>query len=229
MQGSPRRKRRAIQAMPRPPGSTCTKRYYRMAVYSSEQAAEDTGNAASGARSEGRRSRHPASPKRAPSSTRRFCTSARTGSTLPARRIRRSRSTGTRSTRSCARRRTRSTTEGEALLASFGLMDDAGGSVYTILTNADMPWPTVKLSDGRGGEARRVRLHQVSRAAEPRRPQEGDGRLLRHVQDVRAHARRRLLFAAEGGHRLREGAQVSGLDHALARRATTCRSRCSTR
>ena len=31
--------------------------------------------------------------------------------------------------------------EGEALVAGFGQMNDAGQSVYTILTNADMPWP----------------------------------------------------------------------------------------
>jgi oligoendopeptidase F len=38
--------------------------------------------------------------------------------------------------------------DGEALVAQFGLMQGAGGSVYSILTNADFPWPTVKLSTG---------------------------------------------------------------------------------
>ena len=38
--------------------------------------------------------------------------------------------------------------EGEALIAKFGLMDNAGGAAYTILTNADIPWPKVKLSTG---------------------------------------------------------------------------------
>ena len=37
---------------------------------------------------------------------------------------------------------------GEALIANFGLMNDAGRSAYTILTNADIPWPKVKLSTG---------------------------------------------------------------------------------
>jgi len=37
---------------------------------------------------------------------------------------------------------------GEALVARFGLMSHAGGSVYSILTNADIPWPTIKLSTG---------------------------------------------------------------------------------
>lgn len=40
-------------------------------------------------------------------------------------------------------------TEGESLIASFGQMNDAGQSTYTILTNADMPWPTIKLADGK--------------------------------------------------------------------------------
>ena len=39
-------------------------------------------------------------------------------------------------------------TKGEALVAQFGLISGAGNSVYTTLTNADLPWPTVKLSTG---------------------------------------------------------------------------------
>ena len=38
--------------------------------------------------------------------------------------------------------------EGEAIIARFGLMDNAGQSAYSILTNADIPWPKVKLSTG---------------------------------------------------------------------------------
>ncbi len=38
--------------------------------------------------------------------------------------------------------------EGEALIAKFGLMDNAGRSAYTILSNADMPWPKLKVSTG---------------------------------------------------------------------------------
>ena len=36
--------------------------------------------------------------------------------------------------------------KGEELIARFGLTDDAGGSAQTILTNADIPWPKIKLS-----------------------------------------------------------------------------------
>lgn len=35
--------------------------------------------------------------------------------------------------------------EGEALVARFGLMNGAGASAYSILTNADIPWPKVKI------------------------------------------------------------------------------------
>jgi oligoendopeptidase F len=37
---------------------------------------------------------------------------------------------------------------GEALIATFGLMDNAGSSAYSILTNADIPWPKVRLASG---------------------------------------------------------------------------------
>jgi oligoendopeptidase F len=39
--------------------------------------------------------------------------------------------------------------KGEAIVATFGLSAGAGGSTYQILANADMPWPTVTLSDGK--------------------------------------------------------------------------------
>lgn len=37
---------------------------------------------------------------------------------------------------------------GEALLAAFGNAARAGANAYNILANADLPWPTVRLSDG---------------------------------------------------------------------------------
>jgi len=37
---------------------------------------------------------------------------------------------------------------GEALVASFQLAANQSGSLYTSFANSDMPWPTVKLSDG---------------------------------------------------------------------------------
>lgn len=39
--------------------------------------------------------------------------------------------------------------EGEAIIATFGLATNTGKAVYSILANADMPWPTVTLSNGK--------------------------------------------------------------------------------
>lgn len=39
-------------------------------------------------------------------------------------------------------------TKSEDLIAAFDLASGAGGDAYQILSNADMPWPTVTLSDG---------------------------------------------------------------------------------
>ena len=39
--------------------------------------------------------------------------------------------------------------KGEALLAAFGLTQGQAGSIYRIMANSDMPWPTIKLSDGK--------------------------------------------------------------------------------
>lgn len=38
---------------------------------------------------------------------------------------------------------------GEALVAGFALSANAAGNIYQVLANADFPWPTVKLSDGK--------------------------------------------------------------------------------
>jgi oligoendopeptidase F len=38
--------------------------------------------------------------------------------------------------------------KGEALISSFGRATGAAGAVYSTLSNADMPWPKVKLADG---------------------------------------------------------------------------------
>ena len=46
---------------------------------------------------------------------------------------------------------------GEALVASFQLAAGQSGSIYTSFANSDMPWPTVKLSDGQ-----EVRLDQAA-------------------------------------------------------------------
>ncbi len=39
--------------------------------------------------------------------------------------------------------------KGEAIIATFGLATGAAGSTYRVLSGADLPWPTVRLSDGK--------------------------------------------------------------------------------
>ena len=47
--------------------------------------------------------------------------------------------------------------EGEALVANFSLTQGDAGSIYRIFSNADMPWPTITLADGK-----RVKLDQAA-------------------------------------------------------------------
>jgi len=60
-------------------------------------------------------------------------------------------------------------TKGEGILATFGLSAGAGGQAYQILANADMPWPTVKLADGK-----EVRLDQSAYTAQRESPNRDD-------------------------------------------------------
>ncbi len=39
--------------------------------------------------------------------------------------------------------------KGESLIATYGLITGSAGAAYSILSNADMPWPKVTLSDGK--------------------------------------------------------------------------------
>src|SRR5467141_4999373 len=39
--------------------------------------------------------------------------------------------------------------KGESIVAAFSLSEDAAGSTRQILANADMPWPTLRLADGK--------------------------------------------------------------------------------
>ena len=62
---------------------------------------------------------------------------------------------------------------GEALVATFGLATDAAGSVYTTFANADLPWPTVTLSDGKA-----VRLDQAAYTRYRAAPNRADRKLV---------------------------------------------------
>ena len=63
--------------------------------------------------------------------------------------------------------------KGEGLVATFGLATDAARSVYTILANADLPWPTVTLSDGK-----QVRLDQAGYTRYRTLPNRADRKLV---------------------------------------------------
>src|SRR5882672_1913384 len=39
--------------------------------------------------------------------------------------------------------------KGESIVAAFSLSEEAAGSTHQILTNAELPWPTVRLADGK--------------------------------------------------------------------------------
>ena len=125
-----------------------TKRYYRLAVYSGEQAAEDTGNAAYleldqksdllGNRvTEGTAFVDPELLHIGKKRIDRFLANDRSLSIY--------RFPLDQTLRNAPHTLS---DEGEALVAKFGLMDNAGQSAYTLLTNADIPWPKVKLSTG---------------------------------------------------------------------------------
>lgn len=59
--------------------------------------------------------------------------------------------------------------EGEGIVATFGLASGAGGSAYNILANADMPWPTIKLANGK-----EVKIDQSAYTAERESPNRDD-------------------------------------------------------
>jgi oligoendopeptidase F len=59
--------------------------------------------------------------------------------------------------------------KGEAIVAAFALEQGNAGSAYRILANSDMPWPTVKLSDGK-----EIRLDQAAYANAREAPNRDD-------------------------------------------------------
>ena len=113
--------------------------------------------------------------------------------------------------------------EGEGLLASFGLTQGQAGSIYRILANSGHAVADDQARRRQGTEARPVRVHEVARSLQPRRPQEGLRRVLRQVQGVRGTFGATYYSSLKEDARLRQGAQVPGLDDARARRPTTCR------
>jgi oligoendopeptidase F len=63
--------------------------------------------------------------------------------------------------------------QGEQIVATLGLATGAAGSAYGILSNADVPWPTVKLSDGK-----EVRLDQAAYTSYRELPNRADRKVV---------------------------------------------------
>ncbi len=107
--------------------------------------------------------------------------------------------------------------EGEALVAKFGLMDNAGESAYKILTNADIPWPKVKLASGEEitlDESAYTKYRELPNRDDRKKVMDAFfGTFKTYERTIGVNA----VLAAQAECRLREGAQLSGFDHARAR------------
>ncbi len=168
-----------------------TKRYYRMAAFSSEQVSEDTGNPAYleldqkadilgnklGEASVVRRSRDP-EDRQGPRGA--FLREDPQLVDLPL------------SPRAdAAPRAAHAQRRGRGADREVRPDGQRRRSGYTILTNADIPYPKVKLSTGEEVTLDASMFDRYRQSTEPRRSQDRDGRLYIDVQDLRAHARRR--------------------------------------
>ena len=93
--------------------------------------------------------------------------------------------------RRCGANRTRWAPPEEKITAEAGEMERAGGEVHGVLSNADLPYPTVKLSTGESVrlDASAYSLHRQARV--PRRSRQGVRVVLRRAQDLRTHDGRR--------------------------------------
>ena len=100
-------------------------------------------------------------------------------------------------------------TEGEERILSLaGLATGASGNIYRIFSNADFPYPTVKLADGK--ELRiDASAYAVARAAKNREDrQEGVRGVLRRAGQLPQHLRDQPRRCRPGRHLLRPGPQV---------------------
>ena len=75
----------------------------------------------------------------------------------------------------------------EQIAAEAGEMERAGGEVHGVLSNADLPYPTIKLSTGESVrlDPAAFTLHRQARNRADR--DEGVRVVLRRAEDLRAH------------------------------------------
>ena len=86
----------------------------------------------------------------------------------------------------------------EKVVAEAGEMQRAGGEVHGVLSNADLPYPTIKLSTGESVRLDPVGLHAAPAVTRARRSRQGVRVVLRRAEDVRAHDGRHALVDGEG-------------------------------
>ena len=88
------------------------------------------------------------------------------------------------------RRRAHTLTDAEErLLASSSVMASAPSTTYGILSDADFPYPSVTLADGKSVKLDSAGVHAVPRRAQPRRSREGDVGVLRRARRLPRHVR----------------------------------------
>ena len=113
----------------------------------------------------------------------------------------------------------------EKILADAQPLAGSASNIYGILSNADFPYPTITLSDGRQVKVDQAGLRRAAHAAEPRRSRAGDVDVLHGARRLQPHVRHDDELERAEGAVLREGAEVR-LD-ARSRRSTAPTSRSS--
>ncbi len=117
------------------------------------------------------------------------------------------------------------TDDEERLLASASVMADAPSSIFGILSNADFPYPSVTLSDGKTVRLDNAGFSLYRAVPEREGSREGDGHVLQRAGRLPGNARRDDEQPDPDRHLLRQSAQLRQRARAVARRPRTSRRR----
>ena len=111
--------------------------------------------------------------------------------------------------RDIARRAPHTLTDAEEkILADAAPLAGSASNIYGILTNADFPYPTITLSDGRTVKVDQAGYGELRTLAEPRGSQAGDVGVLHRARRLQPHVRDDDELGRAEGAVLREGAEV---------------------
>ena len=100
----------------------------------------------------------------------------------------------------------------EKILADASPMAASASNIFGILSNADFPYPTVTLSDGKTVKLDQAGYQRAADFAEPRRPREGDVGFLQGAGKLQPHLWHDHECQRAEGDVLRQGPKIS--DHA---------------